>query len=157
MSARRPPAKESFSDRLELVIPGRAEYLRHIRAWCEGLMKGLGFEEGPISEFNLALTEACANTIEHCLGLDPSRQLHLQCLLERHRFEVSIVNFCHPGDLDKIKPRPLEEVRPRGLGTHLIRKTSDRIRYEPNGDGGIRLTLTKLRRKTIRRIRRNPA
>jgi anti-sigma regulatory factor (Ser/Thr protein kinase) len=149
MSAR--AKAHAAGDRLELIIPGRPEYLRHIRGWCEALMRDLGFDDGPIADFNLALTEACANTIEHCLGMDAAAHLHLECVLDRRRFEVSIVNFCHAADLGKIKPRPLGQVAPRGLGTRLIRRASDHVRYEPNGEGGIRLTLTKLRRPKKRR------
>jgi len=146
-----------MTDRLELIVPGRAEYLRHIRAWCEALMKDQGFEDRPIQEFNLALTEACANTIEHCLGMDPKKHLHLECVLSPGKFQASIVNFCRPKDLRKIRGRDLKNVIPRGLGTHLIKLSSDRIDYEPNGEGGIRLTLTKWRRKqkTVRRRRKS--
>lgn len=145
-----------MSDRLELSVPGKAEYLRHIRALCEGIMKDAGFEDAPVQEFNLALTEACANTIEHCLGLDPTKHLQLECTVTHDQFEVSIVNFCHPKDLPKIRGRELDDVRPRGLGTHFIAESSDRVAYAPNGEGGIRLTLTKMKRKkTVRRRRKS--
>ena len=137
-----------MTDRLELVIPGKPEYLRHIRSWCEALMKQRGFAQRAIQEFLLALTEACANTIEHCLKQDPDKHLHLECSLGTSRFEVSIVNYCHPEDLPNIKPRKLSDVRPGGLGTHFIRQTSDQITYAPNGEGGIRLTLTKIRHRS---------
>jgi anti-sigma regulatory factor (Ser/Thr protein kinase) len=135
------------ADRLELVVPGRAEYLRHIRGWCEALMRDQGFGRRPIQEFTLALSEACANTIEHGLGMDPRKHLRLECAIERSRFRIAIVNFCRPDDLPRIKARRLDDVRPRGLGTHLIARTSDAVRYEPNEDGGIRLILTKRRRR----------
>ena len=78
-----------MTDTLQLKVPGKAEYLRYIRGWCESLMKERGFENAPIQEFLLALTEACANTIEHCLGMDPKKHLHLECRLGRSKFQVA--------------------------------------------------------------------
>ena len=46
-------------------------------------------------------------------------------------------------DPSRICSRPLDEVRPGGLGVHLIRSTMDVVEYKQNGHGGTTLTLVK--------------
>ena len=38
---------------------------------------------------------------------------------------------------------PLDEVRPGGLGVHLIKSTMDQVEYRENAHGGTTLTLVK--------------
>ena len=44
-----------------------------------------------------------------------------------------------------IKGRDLEEIRPGGLGVHIIKEVMDEVRYEKRDKVGMRLTLVKRR------------
>ena len=46
-------------------------------------------------------------------------------------------------DPSRIASRPLDEIRPGGLGVHLIRSTMDVVEYNENRHGGTTLTLVK--------------
>jgi hypothetical protein len=46
-------------------------------------------------------------------------------------------------DPDAIKGRDLDDIRPGGLGVHIIREVMDQAVYEKRPAGGMRLTLVK--------------
>ena len=46
-------------------------------------------------------------------------------------------------DPSMIKSRDLDEVRPGGLGVHIIQQVMDEAKYEKREHGGMRLTLVK--------------
>ncbi|HLN25215.1 MAG TPA: ATP-binding protein, partial [Patescibacteria group bacterium] len=48
---------------------------------------------------------------------------------------VQLIDFAPPVDVDKIKPRPLDEVRPGGLGTHFILSAMDEVAFVPPPEG----------------------
>ena len=69
-----------------------------------------------------------------------------------HRLEdglmLRIRDFAPKVDQAKIRPRPLDEVRPGGLGTHFIRAVMDDANFIPLPDGeGNLLELVKRRKK----------
>lgn len=136
-----------MTDRIVISVPARAGYLKHVREWCGTIMTDAGYDRRHIDDFLIALTEACANTMEHSLKLDDSKALILEVIVYDERIEACIRNFCSTRDLPKIKPRALADVRPRGLGTHFIRKTADRMDFVKSGEGGICLVLTKYRER----------
>jgi anti-sigma regulatory factor (Ser/Thr protein kinase) len=49
-------------------------------------------------------------------------------------------------DPDHIKGRDLDEIRPGGLGVHIIREIMDEVVYEQRRPIGMRLTLVKSRK-----------
>ena len=136
-----------MTDRIVISVPAKAAYLKHLRDWCGAIMADAGHDRRRTDDFLIALTEACANTIEHSLKLDDSKSLILEMVVYDERIEACIRNFCRERDLPKIKPRSLDDVRPRGLGTHFIRKTADRIDFVPSDEGGVCLVLTKYRER----------
>ena len=58
-------------------------------------------------------------------------------------FKLDIIDYAHFVDPKQIASRPLDQVRPGGLGVHLIKTTMDRVHYQKNSHGGTTLTLVK--------------
>ena len=50
-------------------------------------------------------------------------------------------------DPSQIKSRDLDEIRPGGLGVHIIRQVMDEVSFEKRDTIGMRLTLVKRRPK----------
>ena len=48
-------------------------------------------------------------------------------------------------DPSRIASRPLDQVRPGGLGVHLMKSTMDVVEYRKNAYGGTTLVLEKRR------------
>ena len=57
--------------------------------------------------------------------------------------EIVIEDDARQVDLDTIRSRDLEDVRPGGLGVHLITEIMDEAVYEHRAEGGMRLRMHK--------------
>ncbi|CAN5395011.1 hypothetical protein BH09VER1_BH09VER1_08430 [soil metagenome] len=100
-----------------------------------------GFEECAAALLVLALDEACTNVIryayEHQEG--PMR-LKMERLSDRIRFTLrDYGKTCNP---ECIRSRDLADIRPGGVGVHIIQQAFDVVRYEPR-PRGTKLTLEK--------------
>lgn len=122
-----------------VTVPADARYLKVVRAFFKPVMdERFGDEAGKLI---LALDESCANVVKHRSGALDGGLIHvrLEVFPDRVRFRVG--DFCGEGDVDKIKPRDLDDVRPGGLGTHFVSEIMDRVAFEPEPDSPGRLAL----------------
>ena len=89
----------------------------------------------------LGLDEACTNIIRHAYRHNgkPVR-LEMERLRDRVRFVLR--DYGRPCDPKCIRSRDLEDVRPGGVGVHIIRQVFDYVIYEPRRRG-TRLILEK--------------
>ena len=110
--------------------------------------RAAGFSEDEIADLELAASEAVENIILHAYGEGHPGDITLAV----HRLDdglmLRIRDFAPKVDQAMIKPRPLDEVRPGGLGTHFIRAVMDDASFIPLPDGeGNLLELVKRRKK----------
>jgi sigma-B regulation protein RsbU (phosphoserine phosphatase) len=92
----------------------------------------------------VAVDEACANIIRHAYGGRTDGDIRLACSVEDDRIEFTLTDRGRaPQDVARLQPRSVEEVRPGGLGMHLIRSVMDEVRFR-FGEGENQLQLTKL-------------
>ena len=91
----------------------------------------------------LAVDEACANIIKHTYRGDPCRTIDISCAGDTGRVEVVLRDCGPPVDLEQVRPRNLDEVRPGGLGTHFIRSIMDEVEYSYEEGRGNVLHLVK--------------
>lgn len=115
--------------------------LADVRAEARGFLADCGFEECAAELLILALDEACTNIIRYAYGHE-CRPIRLQ--MERLRDRVRFVlrdygRSCDPG---KIRSRALEDIRPGGVGVHIIKQAFDHVEYDPR-PRGTRLVLEK--------------
>ena len=57
---------------------------------------------------------------------------------------LKLIDYAKPVDVEKVKPRDLQDIRPGGLGVHIIREVMDEAEFKkpPEGVGNL-LELTK--------------
>jgi sigma-B regulation protein RsbU (phosphoserine phosphatase) len=140
---------ESRSDFMfGLTIPAEADRLKLMRPVLAAAGRAAGFSDEEIADLELAASEAAENIILHAYGEGQRGDITLAV----HRLEdglmLRIRDFAPKVDQAMIKPRPLDEVRPGGLGTHLIRAVMDDANFIPLPDGeGNLLELIKRRKK----------
>ncbi|MFZ4574136.1 MAG: ATP-binding protein [Phycisphaerales bacterium] len=132
--------------RLELV--SNPAYLCGARELVHQVAKRCGFGDVQASQVALAADEALINVMRH--GYDKR---------EDGRIWLEITPFTEPGcaggvriviedearqvDPHTIKGRALEDIRPGGLGVHIIREIMDEVTYERRESVGMRLTMVK--------------
>lgn len=140
---------QELSGPVVMEIPGDPAALFLVRCVVERLARQLGFQEERVFRLTQAVDEACSNVIRHAYG-GPSRERISICFtFSEQRLEVQVRDFAPAPDLSKLTPRDLKELRPGGLGLHLIRAGADEVHYEevPGGRGCLlRLVLFRDKR-----------
>lgn len=141
------PAEAEFL--FGLSFPADPSRLKFMRPALEGAAKACQFGEDEIQDLLLAAGEAIENIMIHAYGGQAKGEITLAV----HRLPDGIMlrlrDFAPRVDTGKIEPRPLDEVRPGGLGTHFIRAIMDDASFIPLPDGeGNLLELVKRRRNT---------
>ena len=131
----------------ELLVEfySRPGYLAIIRHMIDTLCGRLGFTPAESSQVCLAVDEALCNVIRHGYDSAPDGRIRLAVheYSEKGRLEILIEDDAKQVDIDTIRSRDLEDVRPGGLGVHLINEIMDDAVYEHRKEGGMRLLMWK--------------
>jgi len=119
-----------------------------IRAMIERGCMAEGMADDQASRVMLSIDEALTNVIRHGYKGRYDRPIDIRFgtvkLGGRRAVAIVIDDESGPCDLDAIRPRSLDEIRPGGLGVHIIRETMDRAVWEQReGNVGLRLRITK--------------
>jgi len=131
--------------RIQVSVPSQVKYLQAVRALIQESLDVAGFSEEQAADVVLAVQEACANVIRHCYQDCDEKQVDVTLSIGADEIEIRIDDYGEFVDPEKIKGRDLDDVRPGGLGVHLIRKAMDSVEYTKNEWGGTTLTLRKRR------------
>ena len=121
--------------------------IARVRAAVEDFARAIRFSEQEVSGIALAINEAVSNVIQHGYGgrggqpidvtIEPVRRD------DRAGLQVTIRDCGRQVDPATIVGRDLEDVRPGGLGTHIIKTVMDEIEYDPQCSDGIELRMVK--------------
>jgi anti-sigma regulatory factor (Ser/Thr protein kinase) len=103
-----------------------------------------GFDQQTARDVVLAVSEAVSNIISHCYRgrCDP---ITLRCLLHADRLEIRVRDFGPKPDPATLKGRDLADIRPGGLGIHIMRQTMDEVEYDLSMASGTELRMVKFR------------
>ena len=123
--------------------------LPQVRALVERVAGSAGFDDEEAGRLVLAVDEAIANIIKHGYdGRDDQPvEVCARCIQEQgvSGIALEIRDFGKQVPPEKISGRDLQDVRPGGLGVHIIRTVMDRVKYSPAQGGGMRLEMVKLK------------
>ena len=133
-----------------LIIQSDPIELRKVRVAVEAGGSRVGFHQQDCHAMALAVDEALANVIKHAYGgaRDKKIEIGIEELTEessRPGLSVSIRDFGKAVEISKIKGRDLEDIRPGGLGVHIMRKVMDEVVFECPPSGGTLLRMVKYR------------
>ncbi|MEI6279257.1 MAG: ATP-binding protein [Verrucomicrobiae bacterium] len=118
-------------------------HLAGVRASVRAFLSDNGFDDCAVELMVLALDEACTNVIRHAYS-HQCKPVRMEMASLRGRVRFVIRDYGRACDPAKIQGRDLEDIRPGGLGVHIIRKAFDRVTYSPQ-PRGTRLVLEKAR------------
>jgi sigma-B regulation protein RsbU (phosphoserine phosphatase) len=122
--------KDAAPERLlDLRFPARADQLCEVRDAVRACIFGIGAGEECINDVVLAVDEACQNVIRHAYGGKPGGEIRLRVDRLDDELVFSLRDFAPKVDPAKVKPRDLDDLRPGGLGTHLIQSVMDRAEF----------------------------
>lgn len=134
-------SKMSRAFLLKLELRSHPTLLCVIRGALEPLMEMLGFSGEHTRAIIRAVDEAVSNIMRHSYHgrLDKPIEVYCNRLQRRANGEtekgVEILLFdCGAAvDTTKLPARPLDEIRPGGLGLHIIRGSMDSVQYKRAG------------------------
>lgn len=132
-----------MKDSIIIAIPSHPKYLSVVRAVTGKMGELCDIDESGIEDMKLAVDEACTNVIKHAYKGDVSRKIVLKYKITRKAFKVSIEDSGIKARIDLLKGRNLNEIRPGGLGIHLIRRVFDVLAFDERKKNGNRLVLIK--------------
>lgn len=130
--------------------------LADLHAFVDALCATTEMGEEERFAFKLAAEEAYTNIVTHGYGAEVAQApVELQGHATEHEIGLVLIDRGEPFDPHSAPPADVDsgwEERPiGGVGWHLIRKLTDRIRYQPNTPSGNRLMLVKRRASSQRR------
>lgn len=128
---------------IEIKIPSDPQFLKIIRSGIAHVSEMCGFSQEECNAITIAVDEATSNIIKHAYNGNKDELIYAQFRIMKDRLEIILRDFGKKVDPKTIKSRDLNEIRPGGLGVHLIRTTMDVVVYDNSLKVGNKLTLAK--------------
>jgi anti-sigma regulatory factor (Ser/Thr protein kinase) len=133
---------------MTIQLTSDPKWLCVLRAAVEAAGLSVGFSQDECDRIVLALDEAVCNMIRHGYQgrTDGPIWLTLRRTSDNGRDGIQIIleDACGDVELDRIKSRNLEDIRPGGLGVHIIHQIMDDVEYSKRENGaGLRLRMSK--------------
>ena len=133
-----------------LALYSNPKWLSVVRGTVERLIETLGFPIAQCRSITRAVDEALTNIVRHSYGnrLDQPIAMYFRSAQRRHDGQVQQgleILLCDRGpavDARKLHGRSLDQIRPGGLGLHLIRQAMDTVEFTRKGPTN-RLRLVK--------------
>ncbi len=138
------PAKRRDERLFRIDVPARPGRLKLLRTLVAEVAANSGCPEDVARDLTLAVDEACQNVIRHAYGHDEAGRMILEARMKGGCLVFYLRDFAPPVDVTQVCPRDLEDVRPGGLGIHLMRAVLDEVEFmPPPEDGGNILKMVK--------------
>ena len=152
--SRRKPKVEQPAEIRELTVLGRYGYgsIPTITQFVAEAARAAFLDEDAVFHCQMAVDEACTNVIEHAYGGEDKGNIEIVCQVEPGRCSIRIVDHGEPFDPTAV-PVPiaaasLDDVRPGGIGLHLMKQLMDEVRFEFTEHGNV-LTMVKNSPKVV--------
>lgn len=133
---------------IELNITSDARSLPVVRGAASRMAELEGFQEIEAHALVLAIDEALANVIKHGYEGRPNQPITitLNAVVApdgRRGIAVAVRDKGRQVDPGTIRSRNLDDIRPGGLGVHIIQTVMDEYNYSCPPDGGMLLRMVK--------------
>jgi serine/threonine-protein kinase RsbW len=135
-----------MKDTCVLTVPSHPKYLCMVRSTTANLAELFGMSAAETEEVKHAVDEACSNVIKYAFRGRTDKKITIQYSLTKKGFEVVIDDTGVKTERKTVRGRDLNDVRPGGLGMHLINKAFDVVSFEDKKTKGNRLRLIKYRK-----------
>lgn len=130
----------------QLTVRGRYDCIPSITSFVGEAAAAAGMNDDEAFHCRMAVDEACTNIIEHAYGGEDLGAIEITCTIDSGACSIQIVDHGRPFDPNHVPPptfgNNLDEVRPGGIGLHLMRQMMNEVRFEFEGDRNL-LTMLK--------------
>ena len=133
-----------MSVKIEIQITSDPKMLSILRGAIAPICKLGGFSSDSCTKIILAVDEAVSNIMRHAYCGEDDKPIFAQFSLSANKIEIILHDFGKSVDPQKIKSRKLDDVRPGGLGVHIMKTVMDNVVYKNGTKNGNYLILEKL-------------
>jgi anti-sigma regulatory factor (Ser/Thr protein kinase) len=126
---------------LQLELTSNPRQLPRLRQRVGRWIVAQGWTEPQVGELVLALDEAVTNVIRHAYENRPHQRAG-------EGLEIRVRDFGRQVDPAQIQGRNLDDVRPGGLGVHIMRAMTNAVEYHPAEGGGMLVIMRKFKSHT---------
>lgn len=131
---------------IQMEFPACPCELTNLRAATAKAALAVGFCQDKIDNITLAVTEAFTNIIRH--GYKDNCQdeiviLTIEKLSEPDGIKITMRDFGNQVEPCQICGRDLDDIRPGGLGVHIMRSLMDLVEFKKADNIGMILTMIK--------------
>lgn len=142
---------------IRLELSSNPLYLAGARELVYHLASRLGFSDEACGQMALAVDEAICNVIRHGYDRELGRPIWITLAPQSgapahpgeqpptNALKIVIEDEAKQVDVTTIKSRNLDDIRPGGLGVHIITEVMDDVKWEHRQPKGMRLTMVKRR------------
>lgn len=142
---------------MKIVISSDPRLLQILRSAVRLRAEELGFDPPSVDSLAMAIDEAASNVIRHAYGNRSEGKLALEIRASPDRLEFILEDTAPKVSVETIRPRPLDEVRPGGLGTYFINCFMDETSYDYDYAYGNRLKMVKYLPRKVTPNNENPS
>jgi serine/threonine-protein kinase RsbW len=122
---------------LKLELQSNPEALCLVRATVERAAEVLKFQDSDTRAIVRSVDEALANVMRHAYGGRTGLPIEMSCRRVEHGgqnssqdgIEILLADKGVPVKPSALQGRPLEDIRPGGLGLHFIRQSMDKVEF----------------------------
>jgi anti-sigma regulatory factor (Ser/Thr protein kinase) len=127
----------SCDDELVLLsFCSRPSRLKLLRCVIRDAADMAGLDATATDAVVLAVNEACMNIIQHGYDMDPNGRIDVSVISEPGALVFQLRDYARRVDVEKVCSRDLDDVRPGGLGMHLIGCLMDECGFLKSPEGG---------------------
>ena len=138
--------------RLERIhLLSRPDMLKPLRKFVSEFAKKMNCCDESLDCLVMAINEACMNIMQHAYNERLDEDIIIEFWKDSGEIVIKIIDFADAVDIESIKSRDLEDIRPGGLGVHLIKQTMDCVEYKhsSNDKGNVIEMRKKLEKTTV--------
>lgn len=135
---------------IEIRLVSDPIYLSGARELVGSVARRLGFDDLQCSKIALAVDEALCNIIRHGYDRAPDKPIWIRLWPDARDeagaplgLRLQIDDEARQVEIETLKSRDLDDIRPGGLGVHIIREIMDEVVYSKRETKGMRLTMIK--------------
>lgn len=133
-----------FEHIIGLTICSKTERLKVVRCAVQCAAEMIGCRSDTANQIVIAVNEACMNVMQHAYAGKPDGLIKLDVYHKDHEIMFRLTDYGQTPDKNRLKPRDLSEIRPGGLGIHMISEIMDTINYSSSeADKSNVLEITK--------------
>ncbi len=117
----------------KITFPSKSDILKDIREQVRHICEQQQTTKILTENIIIAVNEASMNIIQHGYGNNPENEFTVVIGLagnnEKKEIIIQLIDQANKIDPSKIKSRDLDDIKPGGIGVHMIHKLMDSVIY----------------------------